>query len=191
MSMLTHYFELKAIPHAELTQTMVISHLMQLLHQHLPAFEGSLGLGFPAYGQLNTLGGIIRVHGPHTQVANLAHALQQQPDCMDYALLSQPEAIPLTVSEHHCFQRVHTKGRSDFKRAQKRLMAQGKWSEEVAHNMTEKFSRSPNLPHIHLRSLSTKQPNFMLYIKRSKLKQAVDGSFNAYGLSLQASVPVF
>ncbi|MBP6346628.1 MAG: type I-F CRISPR-associated endoribonuclease Cas6/Csy4 [Neisseriaceae bacterium] len=191
MSTLTHYFELKAIPQAELTQSMVISHLMQLLHHHLPAFDGTIGLGFPAYGQHGTLGGIIRVHGPQTQIGQLAQALQQQSDCVDYALLSQPEAIPLNVTEHHCFQRVHSKGHSDFKRSQKRLMAQGKWSEEVAKNMAEKFSRTPNLPHAHLSSKSTGQANFMLYVKRVKLTQSGDGAFNAYGLSPQASVPAF
>lgn len=191
MPMLTHYFEIKAIPQAELTQSMVISHLMQRLHLHLPAFNGTIGLGFPAYGQHKTLGGIIRAYGPQEDVAQLAQALRQHPDCADYALLSTPKEIPSGVNEHRCFSRVHSKGLSDFKRSQKRLTAQGKWSEEVAKSMRAKFSRPLNLPHVHMSSKSTGQANFMLWIKQSKPTQAIEGSFNGYGLSHQASVPFF
>ena len=38
----SHYLELRAIPQPELTQSQVLSHLMQALHQYLPAYAGLL-----------------------------------------------------------------------------------------------------------------------------------------------------
>lgn len=44
----SHYLELRAIPQPELTQSQVLSHLMQALHQYLPAYAGRIGAAFPA-----------------------------------------------------------------------------------------------------------------------------------------------
>ena len=43
----THYLELRAIPQADLIQSQVLSHLMQTLHQYLPAYAGRIGVAFP------------------------------------------------------------------------------------------------------------------------------------------------
>ena len=45
------YFEVKALPSAEILQFEVVSHLIGRLHLHLPQFDGTIGLGFPGYGQ--------------------------------------------------------------------------------------------------------------------------------------------
>ena len=44
----THYLELRAIPQADITQSQVLSHLMQTLHQCLPAYAGRIGAAFAA-----------------------------------------------------------------------------------------------------------------------------------------------
>ena len=183
----THYIEIKAIPQVNMLQTEVISFCLQKLHQILPHFEGRIGLAFPAYGNDKTLGGIIRLFGSENDCDSVYIKLQE---LRDYALLSEVMPIPEKVRSYRIYQRVQMKGQSAIRRAEKRLTAQGKWSEEVRQNMLQKQSIQRIYPHAHLKSSSTKQ-QFILAIKSVYKAKSVEGSFSAYGLSQKATVPHF
>ena len=183
----THYIEIKAIPQVDMLQTEVISFCLQKLHQILPHFEGRIGLAFPAYGNDKTLGGIIRLFGSENDCDSVYIKLQE---LRDYALLSEVMPIPEKVRSYRIYQRVQMKGQSAIRRAEKRLTAQGKWSEEVRQNMLQKQSIQRIYPHAHLKSSSTKQ-QFILAIKSVYKAKSVEGSFSAYGLSQAATVPHF
>ena len=183
----THYIEIKAIPQVDMLQTEVISFCLQKLHQILPYFEGRIGLAFPAYGNDKTLGGIIRLFGSENDCDSVYIKLQEP---RDYALLSEVMPIPEKVRSYRIYQRVQMKGQSAIRRAEKRLTAQGKWSEEVRQNMLQKQSIQRIYPHAHLKSSSTKQ-QFILAIKSVYKAKSVEGSFSAYGLSQTATVPHF
>ena len=183
----THYIEIKAIPQVNMLQTEVISFCLQKLHQILPHFEGRIGLAFPAYGNDKTLGGIIRLFGSENDCDSVYIKLQE---LRDYALLSKVMPIPEKVRSYRIYQRVQMKGQSAIRRAEKRLTAQGKWSEEVRQNMLQKQSIQRIYPHAHLKSSSTKQ-QFILAIKSVYKAKSVEGSFSAYGLSQKATVPHF
>lgn len=183
----THYIEIKAIPQVDMLQTEVISFCLQKLHQILPHFEGRIGLAFPAYGNDKTLGGIIRLFGSENDCDSVYIKLQE---LRDYALLSEVMPIPEKVRSYRIYQRVQIKGQSAIRRAEKRLTAQGKWSEEVRQNMLQKQSIQRIYPHVHLKSSSTKQ-QFILAIKSVYKAKSVEGSFSAYGLSQTATVPHF
>ena len=183
----THYIEIKAIPQVDMLQTEVISFCLQKLHQILPHFEGRIGLAFPAYGNDKTLGGIIRLFGSENDCDSVYIKLQE---LRDYALLSEVMPIPEKVRSYRIYQRVQMKGQSAIRRAEKRLTAQGKWSEEVRQNMLQKQSIQRIYPHAHLKSSSTKQ-QFILAIKSVYKAKSVEGSFSAYGLSQKATVPHF
>jgi CRISPR-associated endonuclease Csy4 len=191
MSSLTHYLDLKAIPQTEMTQTMVINHLMQSLHGVLPAFGGKLGVGFPAYGQQNTLGGIIRIFGNASDISKVRQTIQSSPSFRDYAFMTEIQTVPERVNGYICYSRVRQKGQSALRRAEKRLSAQGKWNESACQNMINKWgSVHLTLPHICLTSKSNGQ-SFMLWIKRRRVSQFVEGGFNSYGLSCGGVVPSF
>ena len=81
----THYLELRAIPQADLIQSQVLSHLMQTLHQYLPAYAGRIGVAFPGYGQARTLGGIIRLIGNEADCQALHQQLHASGNINDYA----------------------------------------------------------------------------------------------------------
>ena len=183
----THYIEIKAIPQVDMLQTEVISFCLQKLHQILPHFEGRIGLAFPAYGNDKTLGGIIRLFGSENDCDSVYIKSQE---LRDYALLSEVMPIPEKVRSYRIYQRVQMKGQSAIRRAEKRLTAQGKWSEEVRQNMLQKQSTQRVYPHVHLKSSSTKQ-QFILAIKSVYKAKSVEGSFSAYGLSQTATVPHF
>lgn len=183
----THYIEIKAIPQVDMLQTEVISFCLQKLHQILPYFEGRIGLAFPAYGNDKTLGGIIRLFGSENDCDSVYIKSQE---LRDYVLLSEVMPIPEKVRSYRIYQRVQMKGQSAIRRAEKRLTAQGKWSEEVRQNMLQKQSIQRIYPHAHLKSSSTKQ-QFILAIKSVYKAKSVEGSFSAYGLSQTATVPHF
>lgn len=183
----THYIEIKAIPQVDMLQTEVISFCLQKLHQILPHFEGRIGLAFPAYGNDKTLGGIIRLFGSENDCDSVYIKSQE---LRDYVLLSEVMPIPEKVRSYRIYQRVQMKGQSAIRRAEKRLTAQGKWSEEVRQNMLQKQAIQRIYPHAHLKSSSTKQ-QFILAIKSVYKAKSVEGSFSAYGLSQTATVPHF
>ena len=183
----THYIEIKAIPQVDMLQTEVISFCLQKLHQILPHFEGRIGLAFPAYGNDKTLGGIIRLFGSENDCDSVYIKSQE---LRDYVLFSEVMPIPEKVRSYRIYQRVQMKGQSAIRRAEKRLTAQGKWSEEVRQNMLQKQSIQRIYPHAHLKSSSTKQ-QFILAIKSVYKAKSVEGFFSAYGLSQTATVPHF
>ena len=184
----THYLELRAIPQADITQSQVLSHLMQTLHQCLPAYAGRIGAAFPGYGQARTLGGIIRLIGNQADCQHLHQQLQQL-GINDYALLYPVADIPQGIQQHVRYSRIHHKGESALRRAEKRLTAQGKWQPEIAQRMQDKW-QAPKLPHLKLRSASTRQ-TFTLWIKQQNYTHPQTGLFSAYGLSQEATVPQF
>ena len=185
---LSHYIELKAIPQADLTQAEVLSHLMQHIHRRLPAYAGRIGAAFPGYGQQRTLGGIIRLFGSPADLQTLHRELQT---LSDYALIDAPAAVP-AAHRHAVFARQQPKGQSDLRRAERRLKTQGLSEDDIRqrlHNKSQQQNRVTT-PFVQMQSSSTGQ-RFPLWITRHSKSSAQNGSFNSYGLSHDATVPVF
>ena len=187
--MLTHYFELRAIPQLEITETEVINQVMQSLHQVLVNHQGNIAVSFPCYNVHRTLGGIIRIFGDETHLQPFKAALQAV--VSDYIIALPTTPIPTSVKGYLRLIRVNPKGQSALRRAEKRLTVQGKWSTEVKNKMLEKWgSVHLNYPHLHFASKSTGQ-RFIMWLKQQKCATAVEGTFNSYGLSKTATVPDF
>ncbi|OCG07840.1 type I-F CRISPR-associated endoribonuclease Cas6/Csy4 [Gilliamella sp. wkB178] len=189
--MLTHYFELRAIPQIEITEVDVMNQLMQSLHQVLVNHQGNIGVSFPCYNLHRTLGGIIRLFGSEAELNKLLADLKQKSTVTDYALALPITLIPTSVTGYLRLIRVNPKGQSALRRAEKRLTAQGKWSDEVKNKMIAKWG-SVNLayPHLHFSSKSTGQ-QFIMWLKQEHCTESVSGTFNSYGLSQTATVPNF
>ena len=186
------YFEIKAIPDPELVQSAVVSHLMQCLHSYLPNYESRIGLGFPGYGQQRTLGGIIRVLGTAEDLNLLIQQLKADNKSSSYSLLTDILDIPKNIKLHAIYSRKHAKGNSDFERLRRRHIERQTWTDELEKKSLEKYSQPIHLPHVYLRSGSTQQAKFPMFIKREMTPTSKTCSFNAYGLSLEgATIPVF
>ena len=185
------YFEIKALPNAEIIQSAVVAELIQELHKHLPLFEGQIGLAFPAYGQQNTLGGILRVLGAGKDIKALHALLLQSPVIQDYALQTAVKAVPENVDKFACYQRKHARGNSRLQRLKKRHQERGTWTEELEQTVVDNVSQPVHLPHLGLKSSSTGQ-RFLLFVEKKNKGQLVRGAFNGYGLGLNgATVPLF
>lgn len=185
------YFEIKAIPDPELLQSAVVAQLMQELHGLLPAYDGRVGVSFPAYGQARTLGGIVRVHGKANELERLNFDVHNNATIRSYGLVTEVSAIPGSIKGYARFQRLHTKGGSHFRRLQQRHKARGTWTNELEESISRKYEATISCPHVALKSASTGQPRFMLFIERVGSESPAEGKFNAYGLSGMASVPLF
>lgn len=188
MTQLSHYIELKAIPQTDMLQSDVISYCLQKLHQFLPHFSGRIGIAFPAYGLGRTLGGIIRLFGNQEDCRTLKNQLTQH-ELQDYILISDVFDSPQTNS-YRCYSRIHRKGQSALRRAEKRLTEQNRWHEDIRQEILHKQHTKQYFPHIRLTSASTKQ-KFVLAIKMRSFSTPHSGEFNAYGLSKTATVPHF
>jgi CRISPR-associated endonuclease Csy4 len=187
------YFELKAIPDPELLQSEVLAQLMQVTHGLIPAYEGRVGVSFPGYGQSRTLGGILRLHGNDTDLQKLQSQLNEQPVIRSYALVTDVGAIPKRIRDYGVFKRQHIKGRSDIRRLINRHKKRGTWTEELETAITHKYSEETICPHLKLKSSSTGQASFLLFVKREiQKKPSENREFGSYGLSkVGSTIPLF
>lgn len=185
------YFEISAIPDPELLQTAVVAQLMQELHRLLPAYDGRVGVSFPGYGQSRTLGGIIRVHGTTHDLDRLNFDVRNDPGIRSYGLISEVSSVPNSVKGYARFQRLHSKGGSHLRRLQQRHRSRGTWTKELEESISQKYAAPVSCPHVALKSASTGQSRFLLFIEKSCSENSADGEFNAYGLSKTATVPLF
>ena len=185
------YFDLKALPNAEIIQSAVVAELVQVIHKYVPAYGGRIGLAFPAYGQQKTLGGIVRLVGNHQDITDMHASLIQSPVVQDYALTTRVAAVPDGVQKFVCYQRKHARGNSRFQRLKKRHQARGTWTDALEQAALDKTSRNLFIPHLALKSASTGQ-TFMLFVERQHSSVEVPGEFNGYGLGLNgATLPDF
>lgn len=185
------YFEIKAIPDAEMLQSTVMGVLIQDLHRLLPEYQGRVGVSFPAYGQSRTLGGIIRLHGSAADLQKLQQQSANSSQINSYGLVTAVSATPTNIALYAHFQRLRVKSNSAIRRLKKRHMQRGSWNPELEQAIEQKYGLNSVCPHVLLKSYSTNQPRFPLFIQRKMNKQPSSGSFNSYGLSKTATVPWF
>lgn len=192
--LLSHYVDLKAIPQEGMPLSEIIGLLMQQLHRYLPEYEGRLAVAFPDYRNKGTLGNMVRLLGSENEVAIVLTQLKQS-DVANYVIM--PNGVSPVPEEkikrHVRFMRQSTKGRSDLRRAKRRLSAQGLSEDEIKKRLSNKILKAAqqNYPHVYLYSYTTQQ-RFVLAVACQVCSESSEqGGFNAYGLSLGATVPVF
>lgn len=187
--MLTHYFDLKAIPQSDLVETEVVGHIVERIHLELPLFGGRIGIGFPLYGRYRTPGGIVRLFSIENDLTTL-HGLLWKKGLDDYALFGNVQAIP-AVKRYAIFKRFRPVEQSDINRAKRRWAAQGLSENEITQRMNQWLDKpTRTYPHLFLKSRSTQQ-RMVLHIRRVETVKAQTGTFSNYGLSTEATVPIF
>ncbi len=196
--MQTHYFDIKAIPQAEMLQSAVVSHLLQVLHRYLPEYntdnDDPVALAFPAYGQAETLGGIIRVLGSEEKVSALRTQLGE---ISDYALITDCQKIPEKVKGYAYFYRQRFKGKSHLKHLKQRAESRGEpWTETHEKAVTRKYAFHKHVPFAVLKSSSTQQDKVWLHIAMEKVDSPSQAPLSTYGVNAKSqatkmTVPIF
>jgi CRISPR-associated endonuclease Csy4 len=185
-----HYLDIHLRPDPELPGTHLMATLFAKLHSALVALAAqNIGVSFPRF---NTnpigLGDHLRLHGNAAALdALMAHPWLN--GLRDYLSLSEKHPVPARV-QFRSVRRIQAK--SSPERLRRRQIRRHNLSEEEARKrIPDSAAQTLALPYLQLRSQSTGQ-HFRLFIEHSEPQASpVNGSFNSYGLSQQATIPWF
>lgn len=184
-----HYIDIRLRPDPEFSPPLLLNALHAKLHRALVAQQREdIGVSFPsAKAKPATLGDHLRLHGSQAALAQLM-ASNWLSGMHDHVAISDATPTP-AQTQHREVRRIQCK--SSPERLRRRLIKRQDISEAQAREqIPDSAARTLALPFLTLRSLSTGQ-QFRLFIEHRKTPAAVEGKFNAYGLSNGGTVPWF
>ena len=188
--MTTHYIDLTVVPDPETGAPQLLGALYDRLHRALVKHRlDSIGVSFPRYS-LNprAIGNTLRLHGGNEP---LGHLMTDDwlKGMRDHVRMTEIQPVPQDAV-HRTVQRKQFKTSADRLR-RRRMRRKGESAEQAARAIPDTAEQRPDVPYIHLRSLSTGQP-YCLFIQMGPSRaDAVSGTFNTYGLSGAATIPWF
>ena len=186
---MSHYIEFLILPDPEFPESIIMNLLYNKLHKALvQTATTDIGVSFPDFDQKrNRLGERLRLHGSDVQLNHLVANLPLTA-LLDHLRVGEVQEVPKRVS-YVTVKRVQCK--SSAERMRRRLLKRCQLSEEDALNrIPDSVQKQLPLPYITLKSDSTGQ-SFRLFINQQEAENSEIGTFNAYGLSNQATVPSF
>lgn len=189
--MTSHYLDIRVVPDPETTAPQLLDALYDRLHLALvQQRRNNLGVSFPGYSRTpRALGAVLRLHG---QADTLQQFMQQDwlKGLRSHVRLSEIAPAPGDAS-HRCVHRRQFKTSAERLR-RRRMRRKGETAEQAQQAIPLTVERRPDLPYLHLRSRSTGQPSFCLFIALGPLQQAATpGTFNSHGLSRTSTIPWF
>jgi CRISPR-associated endonuclease Csy4 len=202
------YIDLRIRPDPEFSSAQLMSALFQKLHLTLADLHSNdVGISFPEYQEKPpTLGGCLRLHGKADRLQTVV-AHPHMAGMRDYIDIGHPATVP-AHAQFRVVNRKQAKG-SPERLLRRQMRRHGYASLEEARQaaiqsaMTQHGEKEQeaaaridriqtlSLPYVSLRSHSTGQP-FRLFIQQGAPQtHPVEGEFNTYGLSANATVPCF
>jgi len=163
--------------------------LFSKLHRCLVRLdEHSIAVSFPEFKNTPpTLGGLLRLHSSKEGFGRL----QDQPwlhGMRDHVRIGEVKEVPMVV-DYRRVRRVQSK--SNPERIRRRQMKRHGWTaEEALAKIPDNSARRLSLPFLQLDSKSSGR-RFLLFLEHAEASEAIQGTFNAYGLSSSATVPWF
>lgn len=191
--MTTHYINITLLPDPEFSHTHLLGALVAKLHRALVQGQTSdIGVSYPQHVSQpltkRTLGTVLRLHGTPEALQRLM-GQDWLKGMRDHTQISGLSPAPADA-QHRTVRRRQFKTNVDRLR-RRRMRRKGETAEQAAAAVPDTVERRPDLPFVQLRSSSTGQP-FCLCVEHGSLQpQPVAGSFNAYGLGHDATVPWF
>ncbi len=201
--MMTHYRDIRLFDETEISLGFLWSKLYTQIHLALVSIKGDndrvdVGVSFPKYGdKMFLLGDTLRLFAQNKErleALNLEHYLER---LSDYLELSPIRQVPVDVSDFAVFKRVRFKSDAQIRRLAKRRSVREGTSYETAlkeymetARKYEKLKCDNRLPYLNVQSLSNGN-RMKLFIEKVPLRESTNGDFSTYGLSDQASVPIF
>lgn len=196
-----YYQELTLIDQAEFPALYIWPKLYTQLHlafvEHKDASELiHYGVSFPEYktGQRKNgtaffyLGSKLRIFANSEQALldlNLQKWLER---LTDYVHIKSVKPVPDTV-QYATFERARAKV-GMAQRAQHQAQRRGISLDESLQHFANYKEQTLDLPYILLKS-ATNGASFNLFIRKVEKSEPVDGQFGTYGLSKQATVPIW
>ena len=186
-----HYVDIDVRPNPEFPAHQLMSALYANLHRALVAQASTvIGVSFPGFkdSPVPYLGTRLRLHGGLTALSGLL-ASNWLNGIRDHVALTPALPVP-GATQYRIVRRVQVK--SSPERLRRRLMRRHAIDAQTARQrIPDDAAKLTHLPFIQLRSTSTGQ-TFLLFIDHAPIQSdLVCGEFNAYGLSLGATIPWF
>lgn len=184
------YLEIHLLPDPEFSTPILMGALYSKLHRALATLQSkSIGVSFPEYSRKpKSLGSVLRIHGDENALRHLQE-MEWLKGMRDHTQVSTIQPIPANA-QHMVVQRRQFKTNAERLR-RRRMKRKGESYEQAVQAIPDSVERKPELPFLVLRSQSSGQA-FHLFIDQGPSQhERVEGQFNCYGLSQQATVPSF
>jgi CRISPR-associated endonuclease Csy4 len=181
-----HYVEIRVLPDPEFNTTTLMNALFAKFHRALVA-DGhcDVGVSFPQAGK--TLGDTLRLNGGIVSLQRLM-GINWLTGLKDYTTVSEVLPVPKGC-KYRVVKRVQAK--SNTERLYRRSVKKGWISEAEAEKKSTKKEQRLKHPFVSLRSNSSGQ-QFRLFIHQGQIMDSPQmGTFSAYGLSANATIPWF
>ncbi|MGL5006495.1 MAG: type I-F CRISPR-associated endoribonuclease Cas6/Csy4 [Plesiomonas sp.] len=180
------YIEIMIKPDAEMRENVLLNKVYAKLHKALVTLKSdSIGISFPKFQVL--LGRVIRIHSNSSMLYNLS-ALNWLDGLVGYCQVSEIHMVPVAC-EYRTISRVQsTMTQSKLKR----LIKRGSISDaDVKIYKAKMFTKGLDNPYLELESGSNGHKH-RRYLSFGEIKkEAVNGTFDQFGLSKTATVPWF
>ncbi len=184
------YMDFCLLPDPEFTAPVLMNALFNKLHRALVEMNSrELGVSFPEYQETpRQLGNCLRLHG-RAECLNRLMSEDWLKGLRDHLEAGSIEPVPEDAL--HCRVR-RVQPQSSVERLRRRYIKRhGVTEEEAASRLPDEIEERVKLPFLRVRSTSTGQ-DFLLFLKHEQPQsQPVEGEFNTYGLSREATVPWF
>lgn len=194
-----YYLEIKLLKQAEISMYFIWSKLFTQLHLAFVECKDQddkipIGISFPDYmfdseKEFGMLGSKIRLFADDKMALIKLDLSKWLNRLQDYLQLSDIQEVPQNmVKEYAVFSRKQIKSNPE-RLARRRAKKDPSISFQEALKRYQK-SDSTNLPYIQVNSLSSSN-SFRLFVERKISETENQGYFSCYGLSNNATVPIF
>jgi CRISPR-associated endonuclease Csy4 len=184
------YIELQLLPDPEFPAAMLMNALFAKLHRGLVANgAGRIGISFPDVDKkAGKFGNRLRLHGQASDL-EMQMASNWLQGMRDHISLMAMQPVPENA-KHRIVRRVQAQ--SSPERLRRRIIKRkGLSADEARQAIPDSTAVRLNLPYLEVSSHSTQQ-KFRLFIEHLPLQTtSSQGTFSAYGLSNDASIPWF
>jgi len=183
---MNHYIDIKIKPDAEMRENVLLNKVYSKFHKALFTLQSThIGVSFPHYKVM--LGEVIRIHGTDAGLTEL-QAVNWLGGLAGYCVVSLIHAVPESV----VYRTISRKQANMTEAKLRRLIKRGSISQdEIKRYKAKMFQQGLDNPYFELESSSNGQKH-RRYIQFGDLStESLEGVFDQFGLSKDATIPWF
>lgn len=190
-----YYIDITLLPDAEANLGFLWQKVYQQLHLALvenkvSEKQSAIAVSIPDYGGNGfPLGCKLRLLAQHQEQLQQLDMGKWLNRLTDYTHITSIKNVPTSVSQFAQFKRKQFNTNSE-RLARRRVKRKEESLEQALKHYAGFTDQETHLPFINIKSLS-KGGQFRLFIEREVFANSEEGTFNCYGLSQGATVPIF
>ena len=195
-----YYLDISLLPDTEISLGFLWQKIYQQIHialaeNKISENQSVIAVSFPKYGdKIFPLGDKLRLFSEEQSRLEKLDIKKWLNRLTDYTHVTSIKNAPLSVNKYACFKRKQFK--SNLIKEAKRRAKHKNESLKISLVHFKDYEKESTLPFINMISLSMKDDtihnkNFKLFIEKKVVDKSAQGSFNCYGLSKTATVPIF